>query len=200
MAKAVIQKKSLTPKANFFFNESFFGISEYQHGFFMKEILIYRNDTLLYHLKETNRVIWILRNCLYLISFILQLFLYPQYTIFDEKGKIIGYSEGSWFRPKKTFTIDNNQYNIRVHKNNSFSLTKNSIQIALYEKKPFKWLESRPDTYYTFYNDSEPVEIIGLFCIFIDLIFFTDCGGRTITNVFVPYDPHPECTRWRPDE
>lgn len=200
MAKAVIEKVSFPKKARFFFNDSFLGTSEYQHGFFMKEILIYQHDTLLYRFKETDRVIWVLRNCLYLISFVLQIFLCPKYTIFDGKEEIIGNFQKNRFGAARIFTMYNNQYHLFTHKNNSFSLIKDGKQIALYKKGSLKWLECCPDTYDIYYSSDEPVEIIGLFCLIIDLMFFTDCGGRTITEVIVLHDPHPEYAAWRPEE
>lgn len=191
MAIGIIQKRTSTKKAQFFFNESFLGTSEYQHGFFMKEISVFQNSKLEYRLKESNRFIWFLRNCLYLISFIFQIFLCPKYTIFDNKGKVIGNSHENCFRPARTFTIYNNLYHILIHKNSYFSLFKNGIQIALYERKK--------NEYFIYYSDDESVETIGLFCLFIDLNFFTNYNGR-ITKVIVLHDSHPEYTTWRPKE
>lgn len=191
MATAIIQKDTSTKKAQFSLNGMFFGTSEYQHGFFMKEILIYQHDTLLYRFKETDRVIWVLRNCLYLISFVLQIFLCPRYTIFDGKEEVIGNSQENCFRPARTFTMYNNRYHVLVHKNNCFSLTKNGTQIALYRKEQ--------NTYCIYYNNNESVETIGLFCLFIDLNFFTNYNGR-IAGVIVLHDPHPEYAAWRPEE
>ncbi len=175
------------------------GTSRYTYSFFMDEIVVYQDNIPKYRFKETNRFVWFLRNCLLFISFIIALFINGRYTIY-EAGTEIGYTMEKWVRPIENFMIHDNCYRLFVHKNNHFSLTKNGEQIALYAKRPEKMLEARPDTYDIDYDINEPIEIIELFCLFIDVFFFTHYDGTSHIKVIVPHNRYLEHTLWRPKE
>ena len=178
MAKAVIYKKQLKKEFQFFRDGIMIGTSRYTYSFLMDEIIVYQGSIPKYKFKETNHFIWFLRNCLLLVSFIITLFVNGRYTIYEDE-KEIGYTLEKWIKPIEHFMLHGDCYRLLPHKGNCFSLTKNGEQIALYTKQPEKMLEIRPDTYDIDYDINEPIEIIELFCLFIDVFFFTPYNGTS---------------------
>lgn len=202
MAKAVIYKKQLKKEFQFFRDGIMIGTSRYTYGFLMDEIIIYQDNVPKYKFKETDRVVWFLRNCLFLISFIIALFINGRYTIYKGEAEI-GYTLEKWAKPIENFVIHDDRYRLFVHKGNRFSLTKNGRQVALYKKRPEKVLETSLDTRDTYdidYDINEPSEIIELFCLFIDVFFFTPYDGTSHIKVIIPHDRYPEQTLWQPKE
>ena len=199
MAKAVIYKKQLKKEFQFFRDEIMIGTSRYTYGFSMDEIVVYQNSVPKYQFKENDRFIWFLRNCLPLLSLIIAALLNGRYAIFEDDIEI-GYAREKWIKPISSFVIRNDVYQLFVHEGNRFSLMKNGIQVALYTKRCEEWLKSQPLTYDIDYDKSEEIEIIELFCLFIDVFFFTPYNGSSHIKVIVPHDRYPEHTLWQPKE
>lgn len=180
------------------------GTSRYTSGFLMDEIVIYQNGAPKYRLKESSRLVWFLRNGLPLISFLISLFLNGRYAVFEDDAEI-GCAREKWIKPISSFVIRDDLYRMFAHKGNCFSLTKNSIQIALYTKRPegsvFHAAPPWPaHTYDVDYEEAEQIEIIELFCLFIDVFFFTLYDGTSNIKVIVPNDPYSHHTLWQPNE
>lgn len=216
MAQITIYKEESTKIQRFFCDNILIGTAEYTYGFSMNEIMIYQNEQPKYRFKETNHAIWFLEKCLpgiflififllnwspifFFISLALMLLSNRRYTIFEDNMKV-GCTQDKWVSAIRHFIIHDNLYYLSIHKNEQFSLQKNGKQIALYSKEPIKILKSRPNTYHISYADTEPIEIIELFCLIIDLFLFTTYDGTTILKVLVPHDPHPEYAQWKPEE
>ncbi len=199
MARTTIYRKREKKFYQFFRDGDRIGTSRYTGGFLMDEILVYQNDMPKYALKEINRFVWFLRNGLLLISLFISLFLNGRYAVFED-GAEIGYARETWIRPISSFMIRNNLYQVFVHKGNCFSLTKNGTQIALYTKRPEETLKCQPNAYDIDYEKNVQIEIIELFCLFIDTFFFTPYNGTSKVKVVVPHDPYPNHTLWRPKE
>lgn len=199
MAKAVIYKKQLKKEFQFFRDEIMIGTSRYTYGFLMDEIVVYQNSVPKYQFKENDRFIWFLRNCLPLLSLVIAALLNGRYAIFEDDIEI-GYAREKWVKPISSFVIRNDVYQLFIHKGNRFSLMKNGMQIALYTKRCEEWLKSQPLTYDIDYDNSEEIEMIDLFCLFIDVFFFTPYNGSSHIKVIVPHDRYSEHTLWQPKE
>ena len=102
-----------------------------------------------------------------------------RYTIFEDNIKI-GYTKDKWVSAIRNFMIHDDLYYMSTHKNEKFSLLKNGKQIASYSKEPVKIQKAQQNTYHISYTVTEPVEIIELFCLIIDLFHFTDYDGKAI--------------------
>lgn len=199
MAKAVIYKKQLKKEFQFFRDEIMIGTSRYTYGFLVDEIVVYQNSVPKYQFKENDRFIWFLRNCLPLLSLIIAALLNGRYAIFEDDIEI-GYAREKWIKPISSFVIRDDIYQLFVHQGNRFSLMKNGIQVALYTKRCEEWLKSQPLTYDIDYDKNEEIEIIELFCLFIDVFFFTPYNGSSHIKVIVPHDRYSEHTLWQPKE
>lgn len=141
----------------------------------------------------------VLRKCLPLLSLVIALFINGRYTIYEGEAEV-GRALEKWVKPIETFLLHGDRYRLSVHRGNRFSLTKNGGQIALYQKRPEKTLEASPGAYDIDYDVNEPLELIELFCLLIDVFFFTPYTGASHINVLVPHDPCPERAHWRPKE
>ena len=189
MARSTIYKKWEKEVKRYFRNEIMIGTSRETHLFWMKEITVYRGNTSLYSIKETDRCFWFFTHCLYPISLFLQMFFCRKYEIF-EGDELVGASQNTHTKPARTFTIHSDEYCLFVHKSNQFSLTRNGKQIALYKR-------ASASAYSVDFDQDEPIEIIDLFCLFIDETFFDD--HRT-AKIYVFRDPHSEHTLWNPEK
>ena len=104
------------------------------------------------------------------------------------------------FKPLYIFTINNDIYEIRHHSNNYISLMRNNVQIALYYKNITSVAE------HNIYNvkcvyDTEMLNIILLFCAFIDVIFYPNNGNFSYIKkekTFVFNDKYEERINWKP--
>lgn len=199
MAKTVIYKEHLKKERQFFRDGLMIGMSRGKDGICMDEIVVYQNDAPKYSLREDSRVFWFFYHWLYPVSCAVQLLLAHRYKVFED-GKEIGFSKEKRTEPPRTFLIHDDEYRLFEHKGNQFSLTKNGIQVALYAKRPEEMLKCKPDTYDIDYDQDEAIEIIELFCLFVDMIFFTPMNGMTNIKVIVPSDPYPHHTLWQPKE
>lgn len=199
MPSTVIWKSSSTKGNQFFCNGMLIGTTRYTYGFLMDEIKIYMNSILKYRFSETNHAIWFLRKCIPIISLFLSTLFNGRYSFFEDNEKI-GYAKEKWLKPIETFIIRDDFYHLSAHKNEIFSLEKNGKQIALYRKPPIEMLKVQPNTYCIEYSAEIEIEIVELFCLLVDLLFFTHYNGKTVLKVIVPYDPHPEYALWHPDE
>lgn len=190
---------------------------------FLKDKLIFFQDGhMKYRARETNRLNWALRSflpvcifflCLSMLIFFPQYeafgvilviasfmiadsFFYPQYAIF--KGDVeIGYVRTARKDSiGRAFSINDDIYRIYVHSHEQYSLFKNGVQIALYKRK----LENYRSRYHIYYDPERSVEVIQLFCLWIDLFYYDDVGGRIILKTFRHFDKHPEYTVWRPKD
>ena len=216
MAQMTIYKKESTKNPCFFRDNILIGTAKYTSGFSMDEIMIYQNDQPKYRFKETSYVIWFFKQCLpaiililtfllnwspvfFFVSLALMLLSNRRYTIFEDNIKIV-YTKDKWVSAIRNFMIHDDLYYMSTHKNEKFSLLKNGKQIASYSKEPVKIQKAQQNTYHISYTVTEPVEIIELFCLIIDLFHFTDYDGTTTLKILVFRDPHPEYTQWKPEE
>lgn len=180
------------------------GTARHTNGFAMEELAVYQNDVPKYSLKEVDRVFWVFYHCLYLISFALQLFLAPRYKIYEGE-EMVGASLEPHTKPARTFRIHQDEYRLFLHAENRFSLTKNGVQIALYTKRPeASILRAAPPwpthTYDVLYEKGEQMDVIRLFCLFIDKRFFLKYNGLSHQKYIVPRDPYSHHTLWQPKE
>lgn len=199
MPSTVILKNKSTKVNQFFRDGTLIGTTRYTYGFLMDEIKIYENSNPKYRFSETNHTIWFLRKCIPIISLILSTVFNGRYSFF-ENDKKIGYTKEKWLKPIENFVIQDDYYHLSVHKNEIFSLEKNGKQLALYRRSPIEMLKVQQNTYYVEYSKEIEIKIVELFCLLIDLLFFTHYNGKTVLKVVVPYDPHPEYTLWHPDD
>lgn len=199
MPSTVIRKKESTKINQFFRDGILIGTTRYTYGFLIDKVIIYKDSNEKYCFSETNHTIWFLRKCIPVISLILSSVLNGRYAFF-ENSKKIGYAKEKWIKPVENFIIQDDHYHLLAHKGEKFSLMKNGQQIALYRKAPIEMLKAQPNTYYAEYSNDTEIEIVELFCLLVDLFFFTHYNGKTTLKVIVPYDPHPERALWHPDD
>jgi len=196
MSSMTIYRKDCKKLRQFYQNNIFIGTSRNTHGFLMDEITVYQDGIEKIKLKEVNYFVWFLRHIpIFSIFFML---LINSRFVFLEDGKNIGYTADKWFRPVRNFIIHGNTYQLYAHKNNFFSLLKNGVQVSLYKKLPYS--KCKRNTYYISFLPQESLEIIQLFCIFIDLFFYDNYNGRIIEKNVVFSDHHSEHLFWSPEQ
>lgn len=198
MPSTIIRKNNSKKVNQFFRDGSLIGTTRYTYGFWMDEIIIYDDNTPVYRFLETNHFIWFLRKCIPIVSLAVSTILNGRYSIFESEKKI-GYTKEMWFKPIENFIINNDHYHLSAHKDEIISLEKNGEQVALYRRTPIEALRVHPNTYYVEYSTEIETKLVELFCLLVDLLFFTHYNGKTVLKVIVPYDPHPEYTLWHPD-
>lgn len=209
-------------KRAFLFGSLTVGLTNKYSRFSRDKLVIFQDGHVKYRLKESNRLNWALNSilpmCLLLLCFMFFIF-FPQYEalwvslflIFIiivvgsinrqysvlEGEKEIGFSQERWIKPISSFSIRSNTYRIYSHSHERYSLLKDGIQIALYSRN----LEKSKNKYLIYYSENEPLEIIELFCLWIDMFNYDDGRGRTILKTFRLYpDKHTEYTFWRPED
>lgn len=196
------------------------GLTNKFSRFSKDKLIIFQDGHTKYRLKESNRWNWALNSvlpvCALLLCFALFIFfsqneglwvslflvfiimvvgsINRQYSIFEGEEKI-GFSQERWIKPISSFLIRNNTYRVCTHSHERYSLFKDGTQIALYNRK----LDKSKSRYLIYYSADEPLEIIELFCLWIDMFHYDDGRGRiTLKTVSLRPDKHPEYTLWRP--
>lgn len=208
-------------KRTFTLNHTIIGLSNKTSGFLKDKLMVFQDGRLKYRMKESNRFSWALNRflpifvlfpCVILCIFLPQYdflwilllllsivitsgFIARQYTIF-EGGMEIGVSQEKWTKSVRSFSIQGNTYRIYSHSHERYSLFKNEIQIALYERK----LEKSKNRYLIYYAIDESIEIIELFCFWIDMFYYDDERGIIILKTYPLSDKHPEYMLWRPKD
>lgn len=208
-------------KRAFLLDNTTVGLTNKYSGFSKDKLVIFQNGHLKYRLKESNRLNWalnfILPICVLFLCFMLSIFLPQyeslwvlllltsiimvrsfinrQYAIF-ENGEKIGISLERWIKPTSSFSIRNSTYRIYSHNHERYSLFKDEMQIALYNRK----LEKGRNKYLIYYTAAESIEIIELFCVWIDMFHYNDERGRIVLKTFAFSDKHPEYALWRPKD
>lgn len=215
----LIYGSKIPHKRTFLLSNTIIGLSNKHSGFSKDKLIIFQDGHTKYILKETNRINWALKRilpiCVLFLYLILQIFfpyyellwvllfiasimmadsfINQQYAVFEGKEKV----GSSLIKPINCFSIQNNIYRIYSHGHECYSLFKNETQIALYARK----LEKAKSKYLIYYSAEEPIEIIELFCLWIDMFNYDDERGRTILKTFSLFpDKHIEHTVWRPKD
>lgn len=215
----LIYGSKIPHKRTFMLSNTIIGLSNKHSGFSKDKLIIFQDGHINYILKETNRLNWALRRilpiCVLFLCFTLQIlfpyyellwvllfiasimmahsFINQQYAVFDGKEKV-GFS---LIKPLNCFSIQNNIYCIYSHSHECYSLLKNETQIALYTRM----LAKSKSKYLIYYSAEEPIEIIELFCLWIDMFNYDDERGRTILKTFNLFpDKYIEHTVWRPKD
>lgn len=198
------------------------GLTDKYSHFSKDKLVIFQDGHVKYRLKESNRLNWALNSilpvCVLLLGFTLSIFfpqyealwkslsfifiimiltsVNQQYSIFEGEEEI-GFSQERWIKPISSFSIRNSNYRIYSHSHERYSLFKDGIQVGLYNRKLEKW----KNRYLIYYSADEPLEIIELFCLWIDMFHYDNGGGRTVLKTFtLRPDKHTEYTFWRPKD
>lgn len=206
----------------FLFGSLTVGLTNKYSRFSKDKLIIFQDGQIKFRLKESNRLNWALNSvlpiCVLLLCFTLFIFfpqyealwvslflvfiilvvgsINRQYSIFEGEEEI-GFSQERWIKPISSFSIRNNNYRIYSHSHERYSLFKDGIQIALYNRK----LEKSKNRYLIYYSADEPLEVIELFCLWIDMFHYDEGRGRTILKTFNLHpDKHTEYTFWRPKD
>ncbi len=208
-------------KRIFLFGKTVIGSTDICAPFSKDKLIIYQDDHVKYRLKEANKLNSALRLilptcmlllwCVFLICFpqyddflifpavasiiITPAFFKPQYVILENDLEI-GFSLRKGRKAIKSFSVRNDTYRLCIHSQERYSLFKNEEQIALYRRE----LEKGRSRYGIFYTADEPIEMIELFCLWIDMYYYDDVRGITILKTSGPPDKHPEYTFWRPKD
>lgn len=208
-------------KRIFLFGNTIIGSTNICARFSKDKLIVYQNNHVRYRLKETNKwnstLRFILPICIFFLcciflmllpqydNFLMFLtvasiiitpgFFNPQYVILENDLEI-GFSLETGRKPIKSFSMRNDTYHLYLHSHERYSLFKNEEQIALYRRE----LEKGRSRYWIYYTPDEPIEMIGLFCLWIDMYYYDDVRGITIIKTTGPPDKHPEYTFWRPKD
>lgn len=98
--------------------------------------------------------------------------------------------------------VGKDQYVIRPHNHNIYSICKNNIQIAKVEKKLESWFEENQYTIFVADNVVQDLPLLLILCMFIDVTYYKNyrqwSAHKKETNV-VWNDPYPELAEWTPD-
>lgn len=180
------------------------GTARQTNGFAMEDIEVFRDGAPSLSLRETERWFWVCYRWLLWFSLFVQMFFSLRYKVFEGE-EMVGASLEPRTQPAMTFRIHQDEYRLFFHAGNQFSLTKNGVQIALYAKRSEgSVLRAAPawpaHTYDVLYEAGETVDVIRLFCLFIDKRFFLKCDGRSHQKYIVPHDPYSHHTLWQPKE
>lgn len=217
---SLVYGTNIPHKRTFLIGNAIVGLTNKCSGFSKDKLIIFQDGHPKYRLKESSRLNWALKlflpMCVLFLCFVLFIFfpqyeflcvllflffatatgisINRQYSIFED-GEEIGFSQERWIKPISSFSIRNHTYRICAHSHERYSLFKDGMQIALYNRR----LEKAKNRYLIYYSADEPLEIIELFCLWIDMFNYDDERGRTILKTFSVYpDKHPEYTFWRP--
>lgn len=185
-------------------NGAVIGSARQTNGVAMENIEVFRDGAPNLSLRETDRWFWVCYRWLLWFSMIVQLFFSLRYKVFEGE-EMVGGSLEPRTQPAMTFRIHQDEYRLFFHAGNRFSLTKNGVQIALYAKRPEPpALRAAPDwpahTYDVLYEEGEQLDVIRLFCLFIDKRFFLQYNGRFHQKYIVPLDPYSHHTLWKPNK
>ena len=221
-AQSLVYGLKTPHKRTFLFGSLTVGLTNKYSCFSKDKLIIFQGGQVKYRLKESNRLNWALNSilpiCVLLLCFTFFIFfpqygalwvslflvfiilvvgsINRQYSIFEGEEEI-GFSQERWINPISSFSIRNNNYRIYSHSHEHYSLFKDGIQIALYSRK----LEKSKSRYLIYYSADEPLEVIELFCLWIDMFHYDDNRGRTILKTFNLHpDKHTEYTFWRPED
>ena len=180
------------------------GTARHTNGFAMEDIQVFREGAPSLSLRETDRWFWVCYHWLLWFSIIAQTFFSLRYKIFEGE-KVVGGSLEPRTKPANTFRIHQDEYRLFLHAENQFSLTKNGVQIALYAKRQEgSVLRAAPPwsthTYDVLYEAGEQVDVIRLFCLYIDKRLFLKYNGLSHQKYIVPLDPYSNHTLWQPKE
>lgn len=104
------------------------------------------------------------------------------------------------FRPVFVFIIENDRYELRHHTDNYISIMKDNKQIGLVRKK-IKTIAEKNTYYVKCINEENILDIIMLFCVFIDVMFYPN--NKQISYVktektFVLNDKFSKRINWNP--
>ena len=185
-------------------NGAVIGSARQTNGFAMEDIEVFRDGAPSLSLREADRWFWVCCRWLLWVSLLVQMICSRRYKVFEGEEPVGGSLEPRT-RPAMTFRIHRDEYRLFFHAGNRFSLTKNGVQAALYSKRPEpEALHAAPPwpahTYDVLYEEGEPLDVIRLFCLFIDKTFFIQYDGRSHQKYLVPLDPYSCHTRWTPDK
>lgn len=174
------------------------------NGFAMEDIEVFREGAPNLGLRETDRWFWVCYRWLLWFSIIAQTFFSKRYKVFEGE-EVVGGSLEPRTRPASTFRIRQDRYRLFLHAGNRFSLTKNGVQVALYTKRPEgSALRAAPPwpthTYDVLYEAGEPLDVVRLFCLYIDKGFFIKYDGRSHRKYIAPHDPYAHHALWQPKE
>ena len=132
----------------------------------------------------------------------LPLLNYETFTPFKlyKNGVKCGKGKHLFFKPVFIFVIDMDRYEIRHHSNNYISIMRNDKQIALFQKKLRSVAEN--NTYFVkCINENGILDIIMLFCAFIDVMFYPN--NKHIAYIkeektYILNDKHSKRIQWSP--
>lgn len=167
----------------------------------LNRITIYEDGNPKYRVVERSKLLWGLGRFIPLISLLIRLLIKPTYDIYAGEDTI-GSSLEKWIKPVQTFQIGSDIYMTYTHKHEVFSLHKNGSQVALITKtyEPFFSTTSRPRSYSVLYDNSEPLWIIYMFCVYADYRFFLGSENAGNKRILVFKDPYEKCTHWKPEK
>lgn len=176
---------------------SLLGVTNYMFGFLPIKISVTDSD------KNTQKVLIqqnkVLKTILRGVS-ILNIKIFFPFKLYDGSN-CLGKTKTKLFECVYFFYIKNYKFELRQHNNNYCSLLKNEKQVALYKKKDISIAER--NVYEIKYDISinSQMDLIMLFCIFIDRVFYPSNGyisGVKYEKDLIFQDRYNERTDWMP--
>lgn len=171
--------------------------ANYTFGMGLKNVQLYKDDKLIYSLRQTNPGL----NMLHCIP-ILRAVIYAPFKFFVN-GQLDGYTEKIIFQAARKIHIATDTYEIRLHNDNKLSIVKNDTQIALIQKATHTTMERNSYTIYFNTCETDNQQLLALFCGFIDVEFFPNHWRVSVDKhekEFVFSDKWCERASWRPKE
>ncbi len=179
-------------------NDAWIGKANYTFGITLWKLCVYSKEDFTFELKQTN---WFLK--LLNILPVLNLETFTPFKYF-ESLQYNGYSRKKFLKAAFLFHMGNEIYELRQHNDNICSLMKNEIQVAVYKKEPFSFSEKNRYTV-KYSNDMvDNLQLILLFCIFIDVVFYSNKRRVSLVkyerDVIINKDKYSERSLWRAKE
>ena len=173
---------------------SVYGEASYTAGFIPRKIKVSGENGNTLKLIQTN---WVLRILNSLPVFNIFRFVPYRYYIDDiymGRFKITPFKRGSYF------IFGDDIFELQGHSKNYISLMKNNSQVALYKKDIATFMEE--NRYTIKYDDRISIQLLLLFCIFIDVESYPNHLRISASKYEVDFaikDPYKERTHWEPD-
>lgn len=127
-----------------------------------------------------------------IVPIIATLLFFPSFSSIWADGRLVARER------KRRFQIGQDCYEFRHHSGYKSSLMKNGVQIALYTMKTAYGVPDPP--YEILYDERTPLDIIILFCLYLDMCEDITLKGKGPWKDWVPWDRHREQIKWRPPE